>query len=176
MTTATSASDRYAEARAALAQYDAAIAEPDDDPGYHKRVDAALDCIEPLRAIIEPPTVSSPASPTSHRPKGTTEMANRVLARANDAQPEILEDGEPHNVGIWEEVTIERSSAGAPGLLFIITRYENDQMCVTVPDGAAFLAPVNGRLAGNDPQPWRDPSGERFRSIWEADDSLPDYA
>ena len=87
-------------------------------------------------------------------------MANRTLARANDAHPEILEDGEPHNVGMWEEVTIERSSAGAPGLLFIITRYENsmefDQMCVTVPDGLAFLAPVNAWLRGTpDAEYWR---------------------
>lgn len=74
-------------------------------------------------------------------------MANRTLARHTDNTPEILEDGEPHNVGMWEQVTIERSAAGQPGLLFVITRYENDQMfdqmCVVVPDGAAFLAPVN---------------------------------
>lgn len=85
-------------------------------------------------------------------------MSNRVLTRADDNPGEILEDGELHKVGMWEEVTIERSAAGAPGLLFIITRYENgmtyDQMCVTVPDGAAFLAPVNAWLNCNDPQPW----------------------
>lgn len=85
-------------------------------------------------------------------------MSNRTLARATDAIPEILEDGEPHNVGMWEEVRIERSAAGAPGLFFIITRYDGDQMydqmSVHVPDGAAFLAPVNGWLNGNDPEPW----------------------
>lgn len=77
-------------------------------------------------------------------------MANRVLARADDNPGEILADGELHKTGMWEEITIKRSAAGAPGLLFIITRYENDQkydqMCVRVPDGAAFLAPVNGWL------------------------------
>lgn len=57
MSTATSSSDRYAEARKVLEKYDAAIAGPDDDPGYHKRMDAALDCIEPFRALIEPAAV-----------------------------------------------------------------------------------------------------------------------
>jgi len=43
---------RITDAMAALARYDAACAEPDDDPGYHKRIDAALDCIEPFRAAL----------------------------------------------------------------------------------------------------------------------------
>ena len=59
--------DRHAEARAALAQYDAAVAEPDDDPGYHKRVDAALDCIEPLRALIEPPATEETVEQITQR-------------------------------------------------------------------------------------------------------------
>lgn len=88
-------------------------------------------------------------------------MANRILARYDDNPGEILEDGELHKVGMWEEVAIERSAAGQPGLLFVITRYENDQMhdqmCVTVPDGAAFLAPVNAWLSG-------DPHSEYWRA------------
>lgn len=85
-------------------------------------------------------------------------MSNRTLARADDNPGEILEDGELHKLGMWEEVTIERSAAGSPGLLFVITRYENDQMydqmCVSVKDGAAFLAPVIAWLSGKDPEPW----------------------
>lgn len=80
-------------------------------------------------------------------------MANRTLARYDDNPGEILEDGELHKVGMWDEIVIERSAAGAPGLLFVMNRYENDQMfdqmCVSVPDGAAFLAPVNAWLNGN---------------------------
>lgn len=80
-------------------------------------------------------------------------MSNRTLARFDDNPGEVLEDGELHKVGMWEEVAVERSAAGQPGLLFIITRYENsqqfDQMCVSVPDGNAFLAPVLHWLAGN---------------------------
>ena len=92
-------------------------------------------------------------------------MANRILTRADDNPGEILEDGELHKTGMWEEVTVERSAAGAPGLLFVITRYDgdliHDRMCVTVPDGAAFLAPVNAWLNGNDPHPYRLPDGSR---------------
>lgn len=93
-------------------------------------------------------------------------MANRILARADDNPGEILEDGELHKIGMWDEITIERSAAGAPGLLFVMTRYENDvpfdQMVVYVPDGAAFLAPVNAWLKGNDPQPYvHRANGER---------------
>ncbi|WP_406245843.1 hypothetical protein ACI7YT_12445 [Microbacterium sp. M] len=102
-------------------------------------------------------------------------MANRTLTRADDNPGEILEDGELHKVGMWEEVVIERSSAGAPGLIFIITRYEGDQMydqmCVSVPDGAAFLAPVNDWLRGNDPEAWVVHSIDEgdFRFATEAD-------
>lgn len=95
-------------------------------------------------------------------------MSNRILTRADDNPGEILEDGELHKTGMWDEITIERSSAGAPGLVFIITRYENDQMydqmCVTIPDGAAFLAPVNAWLNGNDPMPFLDAGGWRSSS------------
>lgn len=67
MTTATPSSDRYAEAREALARYDAACAEPDDDPGYHKRMDAALDCLEPLRALIGPPATEETVEQIAER-------------------------------------------------------------------------------------------------------------
>lgn len=81
-------------------------------------------------------------------------MANRTLARADDNPGEILEDGELHKVGMWDEITIERSAAGAPGLMFVMTRYENsmmsDRMVVCVEDGAAFLAPVNTWLKENE--------------------------
>ena len=73
-------------------------------------------------------------------------MANRVLARYTDSPGEILEDGEYHQVGMWDEVVIERSAAGAPGLVFIMSRRDgdliHDQMVVRVKDGAAFLRPV----------------------------------
>ena len=97
-------------------------------------------------------------------------MANRTLARADDAVTTIGPDGEPHRFGMWDEITIERSAAGAPGLLFVMTRYENDrtfdQMCVSAPDGAAFLAPVIAWLSGNDPQPLVNEEGARYSLEW----------
>lgn len=106
-------------------------------------------------------------------------MANRILARADDNPGEILEDGERHKTGMWEEVTIERSAAGAPGLLFIITRYEGDQMydqmSVTVPNGAAFLAPVNAWLNGNDPEPWLYRDGCREDQPRHLGDGTPEH-
>lgn len=114
-------------------------------------------------------------------------MANRRLARADDNPGEILEDGELHKVGMWDAITIERSAAGAPGLMFVMTRYENsmmfDQMTVTVEDGAAFLAPVNAWLNGNDPEPYRwsifrnadgDPAGYDFDAVFQFD-PRPNY-
>jgi hypothetical protein len=40
-----------ARARAIIERYDAI--ESDDDPGYHQRVDAAIDLIEPARELVE---------------------------------------------------------------------------------------------------------------------------
>lgn len=92
-------------------------------------------------------------------------MANRALARADDNPGEILEDGELHKTGMWDEITIERSAAGAPGLMFVMTRYENsmmfDQMCVTVPDGSTFLHPVMEWL-GMEPYSVVSSMGERY--------------
>lgn len=73
-------------------------------------------------------------------------MANRVLARAHDG--ERNEDGVFE--GMHDELVIERSAAGQPGLMFVMNRYDNgnqfDQMVVTVPDGLELLQPVNAWL------------------------------
>jgi hypothetical protein len=97
-------------------------------------------------------------------------MANRTLARADDNPGEILEDGELHKVGIWEQVTIERSAAGREyGVIVSITRFEDDQVCdvmsVGIKDAAAFLAPVNAWLRGNDPEPWTDGETRRAKKF-----------
>lgn len=39
-------------ARKALDAYDEAVRAPDDDPGYYRRVDAAIDCLGPLRDLL----------------------------------------------------------------------------------------------------------------------------
>ena len=81
-------------------------------------------------------------------------MANRQLAYATDAEPTMHESGQEYMEGMWESVTIERSAAGQPGILIIMERRDGDlmeeQMCVTVKDGAAFLRPVFEWLMGGD--------------------------
>lgn len=80
-------------------------------------------------------------------------MANRQLAYATDAEPTMHESGQEYMEGMWESVTIERSAAGQPGILIIMERRDGDlmedQMCVTVKDGAAFLRPVMAWLHEN---------------------------
>ncbi len=67
-------------------------------------------------------------------------MSNRALTRYDDGCE-----------GMHECVTIERSAAGQPGIMITINRYDgdllHDQMCVSIPNGDAFLAPVNEWLA-----------------------------
>jgi len=67
--TATSASERYEKARAILARYDAI--DSDDDPGYHDRVDAAIDGLGALRAFIEPAATDESVNEIADRLSGT---------------------------------------------------------------------------------------------------------
>lgn len=82
-------------------------------------------------------------------------MANRVLAYATDAEPTVHESGQEYMEGMWESVTIERSAAGQPGIMIVMERRDGDlmedQMVVTVKDGAAFLRPVFEWLMGGEP-------------------------
>ncbi|WP_217181581.1 phage tail protein [Streptomyces sp. AC495_CC817] len=83
-------------------------------------------------------------------------MANRTLAY-HDEGADAIEAGE--HPGMHAKIEVQRSSAGAPGLIFTIT-YDDGlpwgEMSVTVPDGVTFLAPVIGWLNGNDPEPYVD--------------------
>lgn len=78
-------------------------------------------------------------------------MANRTIAEHTE---------EPNQNGWHSRLRVERLSSGAPGLIFIIETYmdgqEVSQESVLVKDGTTLLAPVNGWLAGNDPEPYVD--------------------
>lgn len=75
--------EQIADARKALARYDAACAEPDDDPGYFRRTDAAFDLVEPFRALIEPPTTT----------EGPALIAQRILDEYPEQNPGLLSPG-----------------------------------------------------------------------------------
>lgn len=79
-------------------------------------------------------------------------MARRQLAYATGSEPTMHESGQEFMEGVWESVTVERSAAGVPQLLFIMERHDGDimwdQMVVTVKDGAEFLRPVSEWLLG----------------------------
>lgn len=62
---ATSASDRYERARAALASYDAI--EGYGDSAHHERVVAAIDALDALRMLTEVPDVVSPSDEDAQR-------------------------------------------------------------------------------------------------------------
>lgn len=120
MSTATSSSDRYAKAQGALAKYDAACAEPDDDPGYFKRTDAAIDLVEPLRALINPPaTLETPGEIAdrcmTHRGHGPDRFGygEAYTMRPVTARRIALEAAEAGIQAAWESWEPE----DAPGLV-----------------------------------------------------------
>lgn len=74
--TATSSSDRIQAAREALRTYDALCEEPDNDPGFHDRIDALVEASDALRALIEPPATE----------EGPKEIAERIVREWMDAE------------------------------------------------------------------------------------------